>query len=424
MTSGCSTWCRTLACRQRQNERAVWTKGADGITRAVYVPTPKQVDFDACQSRYVMFAGAAGPGKSHAGRWRLYRRALRIPGYEALILRQTFPELENTHLRRMAREVPELGGQYLDSKRMARFPNGSIIVAGHMDDESALSRHLSTEWDDILADEASTFQPAPLLELSTRARSSKPGVKADGGAHFLPVTNPGGPAWSTLLDFFIDHTPNLDDFPAMGDEYRPEEWTFIPATLDDNPYLDPGYERALAVLRPTRYRQLRYGDLRVFDGQFFGSWDERIHVKALQIAPDVRRFGSLDWGYNAYGVWYLWACLPDGHFHLEDEYKFKETTVKDAALEIRRRCRDKGLRKVPGTAADPAIWQHTGQTGESIADTFQRFRVPVFKSQNDRQNGWQRCHELLRLAPDGTPWLTVDPSLRVLHQDRRGGGAG
>ncbi len=27
-------------------------------------------------------------------------------------------------------------------------------------------------------------------------------------------------------------------------------------------------------------------------------------------------------------------------------------------------------------------------------------------------NGWQRLHELFNLAPDETPWLTVDPSCR------------
>ncbi len=55
------------------------------------------------------------------------------------------------------------------------------------------------------------------------------------------------------------------------------------------------------------------------------------------------------------------------------------------------------------------MWAKTGHgKGESIAETLQRHGLPMLKGDNDRKNGWQRCHELLRLAPDGTPWLTID----------------
>jgi hypothetical protein len=50
------------------------------------------------------------------------------------------------------------------------------------------------------------------------------------------------------------------------------------------------------------------------------------------------------------------------------------------------------------------------RAGESIAETLQRHGLPMLKGDNDRKNGWQRCHELLRMAPDGRPWLTVDVS--------------
>lgn len=33
---------------------------------------------------------------------------------------------------------------------------------------------------------------------------------------------------------------------------------------------------------------------------------------------------------------------------------------------------------------------------------------------NDRVNGWKRCHALLREAPDGMPWLLVHPDARYL----------
>jgi hypothetical protein len=38
----------------------------------------------------------------------LQRRAMAIPGYEGLILRKNFPELEKTHMRDMSVEIPLL----------------------------------------------------------------------------------------------------------------------------------------------------------------------------------------------------------------------------------------------------------------------------------------------------------------------------
>jgi hypothetical protein len=140
-----------------------------------------------------------------------------------------------------------------------------------------------------------------LLELSTRARSTKPLVAAlarriyglpegveppRGGAVFWVLSNPGGPASAMLREFFIDHQPDYDDFPQLAeldDEgralYRPEEWGYIPGNLEDNPYLPSSYERDLALLPPWRYKQLRYNDWNVIAGQFFVEFDARTHVR-------------------------------------------------------------------------------------------------------------------------------------------------
>jgi hypothetical protein len=70
------------------------------------------------------------------------------------------------------------------------------------------------------------------------------------------------------------------DRSGDGEEkgYKPEQWAYIPARLDDNPYQDPEYEDTLAVLNKTRYEQLRHGDWTVFSGQFFSEWAPSVHV--------------------------------------------------------------------------------------------------------------------------------------------------
>jgi phage terminase large subunit len=282
----------------------VWSKERRShVLKFLYVPLPKQAEFDQRDERYVLFGGQAGPGKSHGVRWALYRRALRIPGFEALILRQTFPELEKTHLRRMAAEEAILKRYKVDVKftktdklMVFKHPGGadSIIECGHMEDASAVDKYLSTEYDAIVPDEAVKFQPEPLLELSTRARTSKPDVLKMGGAKFWPVTNPGGPSHSMLKDLFIDKAPDfssMDDATRsiISDFYQPDEWVYVRASLDDNPYIDQEYEKNLAVIAmrsPHRYEQLRHGNWDAMEGQFFGEWaplrnGEPWHVRSL-----------------------------------------------------------------------------------------------------------------------------------------------
>jgi phage terminase large subunit len=308
---GASYWCPTTACNRRQQESSiaveVWSKEKKRhVRRYLYVPLPKQAEFDQRPERYVLFGGQAGPGKSHGVRWSLYRRALAIPGFEALILRQTFPELEKTHLRRMAAEEAVLRANGINvtfkktDKQMVfhhKDEPDAIIECGHMEDAAAVDKYLSTEYDCIVPDEAVKFQPDPLIELSSRARTSKPKVKAMGGAKFWPTTNPGGPAHAVLKDLFIDKTPDFDAMPEavrhiVTDFYKPEEWAYVSASLDDNPYIDPEYERNLAVIAlrsPHRYEQLRHGNWEATEGQFFGEFRASIdgnpwHVRTMVAA--------------------------------------------------------------------------------------------------------------------------------------------
>jgi hypothetical protein len=415
-------WCRTDACNALQRRYAIGAKARGGkkdAWRWLWLPLPAQVAVELVKARYVLSGGAAGPGKSTGGRFRRYRRAMRIQGYEGLIIRKTFPELEKTHLRRMAREAELFKAhgipcEFVESKRLMRFPKtDAIIECGHMEDADAVAKYLSTEYDDIMVDEGSQIDPQPLLELSTRARTSKPQVIAQGGARFEVVTNPGGPAHQMLLDLFIDKSPDFDAYPALAALYNPADWVYVPAKLDDNPYIDPSYVASLAVLPKWRYDQLRHGDWRVFSGQFFSEWDERVHVVDLVIPSGVEWFCSMDWGYTAPGCVLWWACLPDGHYHIAHEWKFQRESVETVAAGIWQRNKQLGVGRLRYIVADPAIWAKTGHgRGESVAETMLRFGLPMRKGDNDRVNGWMRLRALLRTDAEGQPWLTVSPDCR------------
>lgn len=406
-------------------------------TSWLYAPTPKQAEYhetrltaallgypltEARADRPRMnrlYGGAAGPGKSHALRWDMYRKALALPGYTGAILRRTMPELRKTHLRAFQRDARLIGAQFLKSESMLQFENGSLIECGHCEDDDAVQKWLSAEYDQIGFDEGSTFVPDHVLEISTRARTSNAAVQAAGGPWADVATNPGGRAWAVLRDLFVTHTPDFDLYPGLRQYYDPRFYVYIKATLDDNPYLDAGYAASLAVLSETRYRQLRWGEEFVTDGAFFTSWRETKdgapwHVEARQVPSGAEWFCSMDWGYNSYGACLWWAVFPDGHYHIAHEYKFREQTADEFAT-MWRRITTEGLgletAQVRYVACDPAMKGRTGAgRGESIFETLLRRKVPVRPSDNERVQGWIRVQQLLREDPQGRPWLTVDPS--------------
>ena len=395
-----------------------------GTTVCLNVPLPSQALFEECQAKNILWGGQAGPGKSHGVRWWLYKRCLTSPKHEALLTRENWEQLEKTHIRKMKQELPLIGAEMVGTE--ARFPFDAFIDCGHMADAAAVGRYLSTEYGTVVCDEASqtpvdTEGVTPLAELSTRARKVfKTHAGLDVRPRFLPVSNPGGPSAPWLSDMFVDHTPDYEMYPALRGRYDPAQWAYIPARLDDNPYQDPEYEDTLAVLSAVRFEQLRHGDWHVFSGQFFREWSEHRHVRALDVPDGVQWFRSMDWGHNAPGCCLWWAVLADGRLYLRSELKFQRDDVSVVAEKIKARDQELGVSGSVRTYLDPACWAKTGTSvktamqGESTAETFRNYRLPMTPADNDRFNGWMRCHQILRDAPDGDPWLLVHPDCRYL----------
>ena len=428
-------WCSQVECRTKQRTYGIGVEVTKGKTKEwqwLYVPTPKQVEMEAPRrpgpsngsAFNVLGGGQAGPGKSHGARWSMWRKALALPGYSGLILRNLNTELERTHIPAFERETAifkkaGVAVEFLPSASRLKFGNGSLIEFGHMADPT---RYLGAEYDDIVADEASTMNPGDetgpgLFDVAARARSTKQIILDAGGPWFRPVTNPGGPSSLMLRQLFIEHAPDYELLPRLRKSYDPAMWVFVEARLEDNPYLGPGYEDTLAMLNDTRYRQLREGDWYAFAGKFFTQWRESIHVRQLDCeAGSLQWIRAIDWGRSAPGCVGWFACLPDGHYHCAAEFKFVDMDIDQVADAIRLVDMELGATQIRATIADPALFNKGQETGESIAETFHRNRIYLTRGNNNRLHGWTRMRELLRPDPHGVPWLTFAPRCAYLRR--------
>src|SRR5713101_6700463 len=118
-----------------------------------------QAYFLFSQADDVFYGGAAGGGKSDA----LLAEAVRDitePGYHALLLRRTYPELEGKGsglIRRSEELYPELGGQFNRQELVWTFPSGASVGFGNLERASSVHAYHSAQFTFIGFDELTTF---------------------------------------------------------------------------------------------------------------------------------------------------------------------------------------------------------------------------------------------------------------------------
>lgn len=137
-------------------------------------------------------------------------------------------------------------------------------------------------------------------------------------------------------------------------------------------------------------------------------------------------FRSLVWQYHdPGGVVLWWRVAPTRHLHIAAEMPFERLDESEVVQKIKER--DRQLRVNPPfhatiryTVGTPAIIstesKKPGFRGETIGDRLAHYGLVVVAADDDLLNGWKRVQSLLRLDPQGEPWLTIDPSCEQLSR--------
>ena len=298
-----------------------------------------ETDADEC-----LYGGAAGGGKSDA----LLAEALRDcghPGFRALLLRRTFPELKMSLIDR-SQAIYGGRGTYNASDHTWHFPSGARITFGHVKDELAVHRYQSAAFAYIGFDELTSFTQYQYEYMVSRNRNTS-GIFN----RMRSATNPGGLGHVWVKKRFIDRLPpyGLKWFVRREDrDIEVEEGTedarsrqFIPAKVSDNPSLvtaDPGYMSRLKALPDRDRRMLLDGRWDVaFEGLVYDEFDITKNViSPFPIPADWMRFRSLDFGWNNPFVCQWWALSPDDELHLYREIYMSHQLVSDLGPQINR----------------------------------------------------------------------------------------
>jgi hypothetical protein len=399
--------------------------------RVVYKPFAKQVQYHQSPARFPLYGGSKGCGKSKAIRFDCYAPCLIVPKMKCLILRRMKLELQRSHLRFVKEEAQALGLPEKSFKPneagagVLHFPiSGSLIEFAHCNHEDDVEQYLSAEYDRIEIDEIVTFSETMYLAIRTAARTTIPGLRPRVGGGTNPVTKKKHGGYWAKRRWILRDITKLED-----PRYHPDDYEYIPALPEDNPYLNQEeYDLILESLPPSLRKAYREGDWDASDDGFFSELrradrepDEDGRPRRSHIVEFPRftsaspRYCGLDWGYMTDQGVCLWAVYgDDGHLYIEDEFVFNGPTneryiVKEIAEQIAKKNRDRGL-DVRKMWCDAKMGERTGhESVETKLQTFQKHigRVPCVLGERDRENGWARLRAWLRNHPDGRPFLQI-----------------
>jgi predicted phage terminase large subunit-like protein len=334
-------------------------------------PTPKQAAYLLVPNREAFYGGAAGGGKSSA----LLMAALQyvdVPGYAALLLRRTYADLALPGAL-MDRAHDWLGGtdaRWDEQNKTWRFPASATITFGYLEHENDKYRYQGSEFQMIGFDEATQFSETQYRYLFSRLRRL---AAAAVPLRMRPASNPGG----------IGHDWVKQRFIVEG---LAEGRIFIPAKLDDNPYLDAAeYRQSLMQLDPITRAQLLAGD---WSARAEGALFRRQWFPIVDAAPaDARRVRAWDLAATEARPgkdpdWTAGCLMAESHgvYYIQDVRRMRGTPLQVEAL-VRQTAELDG-RAVP-------IWleQEPGSAGVNTIDHYTRRVLPGFTFRGNRATG-------------------------------------
>ena len=367
-------------------------------------PNPRQIEFFKARARFIAYGGARGGGKSLAVRKKAAGLALSYPGAGILIVRRTFPELRENHILPMTADLAGIA-RYRDADKSFTFPGGSRIVFGYCSSESDVLQYQGQEYDVIFMDEATQFTEFQFTTLTACLRGAN-----DFPKRFYLTCNPGGIGHLWVKRLFVSR--------QYRDGETAEDYTFIHATVDDNPQLlaaSPEYVQMLDLLPDNVRNAWRFGDWDALSGSFFPEFTKKTHViePFWRIPAEWRKYRAFDYGLDMFAC--LWIAVDfDGRCYVYRELQQSGVIVSEAAKLMLDATPP--WEHIEFTIAPPDMWNRQKDSGRSMAELFMENGVGIIRGSNNRVQGWMAVKELLKplSRPQDRPGLLVTSNCQAL----------
>ncbi len=216
-----------------------------------------QAEFLSDFSREAFYGGAVGGGKSDA----LLMAALQfvdIPGYSAILLRQTFAQLaQESAVMNRAHGWLRGRAKWNAQEHKFTFPSGATLRFGYFENPNDKWQYQSAEFHFVGFDEVAHFTEDAYTWLMSRLRGPK---DLPYPLRMRAASNPGGPGHDWVNKRFVNPKTRVAPFYACY-------W-------GANPFLDyTDYAKSFEHFPPLQRKQLMEGDWGAFQGgQFERHW--------------------------------------------------------------------------------------------------------------------------------------------------------
>lgn len=363
--------------------------------------TKKQQAFIDSQAFETLFGGAAGGGKSYGQLVDGLLYALKYPKSKQIIFRSTFADLEKSLIRTSMDLYPLSIADYNSSKHTWKFKNGSIVDFGYIQYEKDVYQYQSAEYDVIRFDELTHFTEFMYTYMISRCRGANPYPKC-----IKSSTNPGGVGHNWVKERFIDiGAPNVIHTCKL-ETGETTTRIFIPSLVQDNKFMltyDPDYIKRLDALPEKERRALKYGDWDIFDGQFFTEFKRDIHViEPFEIPKDWYIYFVMDYGLDKLAGY--WIAVD----YNNNAYVFREVYESNLLVsQARDKIKEMTNEPIYLYLAPPDLWNRHKETGKSTADIFEEGDITLYKTNNDRIQGWLQMKEWLKPYKDEQGCMTA-----------------
>jgi hypothetical protein len=378
--------------------------------------------------RAVGYGGARGGGKTH---WLLAQMGAddcqRRADLNCLLLRKVGKSnLENFETMRQ-RLFARLPHEFNASRGILTFANGSRITLGHYQCEKDIDNYLGLEYDVIGLEEATQLSLRKYEDISTCCRTSKP----DWRPRIYSTTNPGGIGHPWYFDkFIVPHQSGLET-----------DTRFIPARVDDNAFINPGYKADLARLTGWQHDAWYEGLWNFANGQYFRNFSPRLHVLKADFQPPsgAEWFAAMDYGYTHPTVVLLGCRDAAGTIYVLDEHVERfwiparhAQAIKSMLARHEIFCSQDHLRvhllaRFPNACSErDALWRQfqqrrmlagfvagsdafgTESRGDTVARQYQELGLSLRPANMDRVAGWSAIAQHL-----GDPDAGIPPKLFI-----------